>query len=584
MRLSLHRILLVLLVGVLAVALVPAGFALDRRLAAELERKARDDLSMAPKILADRNATTSDALQMHAKDVAQATGLASALALGDRTRAAEIAVAALIDPTEEVVLVGPEGENWHGPVVGADLVQPVGRGEMPVGFVASDGRTLMVALAPVAAGDVRLGIAGVAASLDDAFAATLAGLTRSQVIVVARDGSVSAMAAADSVLAATVADSATSWSRDGTIHTVVRQAGTYWLVAAPLGEAGAVLFASDRAASLAVLPALRRGALVAAGIALLLALLLAALSASVTVRPVRTLANAADRLAEGDFAAPVERSLILEVDTVSRAFSNMRQALATKLRELEAANQELTDRQEKLRQLQAEMIQRDRLVATGRLVTELAHEIRNPVANVRNCLEVIRRGIDDDQLEQFTQLAIDELLRLHSLAEQMLDLNRPVDPDALSCEPGQVVRQVLDLLKTGAEGGAYDISVIGTLSQDAAIAPDALKQALLNVLQNAREAMPEGGAIQVHLRSRNEIIELVVEDDGPGIPPEVLPKVFDPFFTTKGEVHGVGLGLFVAQGIVRRYGGRMTAANREDGHGASLRIELAAVASAEPAD
>ncbi|MEJ2320662.1 MAG: ATP-binding protein [Gemmatimonadales bacterium] len=582
MRISLHRILLVLLAGVFAIALVPAGVALDRRLSAELERKARDDLSMAPKILADRTATMSDALRMHAKDVA--AGLAVAIGSGDTLRAAEQATAALVDPTEEVIILGPEGELWEGPRVGADLVRRVDQGEMPVGFFASGGRALMVALAPVAAGDVRLGAAGVGAVLDEAFAATLAGLTRSQVIVVARDGSVPAMAAADSLLAASVADSAYGWSRDGGVRTVAGLAGqTYWVIAAPLGEAGAVLFASDAAVSLAVLPALRRGALVAAGIALFLALLLAAVAAYVTVRPVRTLAHAADRLAEGDFGAPVERSVILELDTVSRAFGNMRQALANKLRELESANQELTDRQEKLRQLQAEMIQRDRLVATGRLVTELAHEIRNPVANVRNCLEVIRRGIDDDQLEQFTQLAIDELLRLHSLAEQMLDLNRPVDPDAVSCAPSRIVRQVVELIKTGADGGAYDISVEGSVREGAAIAPDALKQVLLNVLQNAREAMPDGGAVRLRLNSRDGIVELVVEDDGPGIPSEVLPKVFDPFFTTKGEVHGVGLGLFVAEGIVRRYGGRMTAANREVGRGASFRIELEAVASTEPA-
>ncbi|MEJ2340500.1 MAG: ATP-binding protein [Gemmatimonadales bacterium] len=564
MRISLHRILLVLLAGVFAIALVPAGVALDRRLSAELERKARDDLSMAPKILADRTATMSDALRMHAKDVA--AGLAVAIGSGDTLRAAEQATAALVDPTEEVIILGPEGELWEGPRVGADLVRRVDQGEMPVGFFASGGRALMVALAPVAAGDVRLGAAGVGAVLDEAFAATLAGLTRSQVIVVARDGSVPAMAAADSLLAASVADSAYGWSRDGGVRTVAGLAGqTYWVIAAPLGEAGAVLFASDAAVSLAVLPALRRGALVAAGIALFLALLLAAVAAY------------------GDFGAPVERSVILELDTVSRAFGNMRQALANKLRELESANQELTDRQEKLRQLQAEMIQRDRLVATGRLVTELAHEIRNPVANVRNCLEVIRRGIDDDELEQFTQLAIDELLRLHSLAEQMLDLNRPVDPDAMSCEPGRIVRQVVELIKTGADGGAYDISVEGSVREGAAIAPDALKQVLLNVLQNAREAMPDGGAVRLRLNSRDGIVELVVEDDGPGIPSEVLPKVFDPFFTTKGEVHGVGLGLFVAEGIVRRYGGRMTAANREVGRGASFRIELEAVASTEPA-
>jgi signal transduction histidine kinase len=578
MSISLYRILLLLLTGVFVVALVPAGIALDRRLSSELEQKARDDLSMAPKIMADRNATVGGALMMHAKEMAQAEGLPSALAAADTARASRLAEEARVDELEEIILVGPEGDSWAGPEVGATLIEQTRLGQMPVAFVTAVGQPFAVSLAPVMEGDAWMGAAGVARALDEAFAATLAGLTRAEVVILAPDGSVPAMAAADSALGASVADSTEAWKGDGAVHTLVMPDDrTYWVTAASLDEAGTVLFATDAAARLAVLPALRRGALIAGGIALGLALVMAAFAASLTVRPVRTLARAADRLAEGDFDAPVEGSMILEVDRVSAAFRNMRQALATKLDELEAANRELLDRQEKLKQLQAEMIQRDRLVASGKLVTELAHEIRNPVANVRNCLEVIRRRLDDDELRQFAELAMGELLRLHSLAEQTLDLNRPVDPEASTCDPDSVVRLVLELFRTGVESGGVDIHTGGSAGGEAAIAPDALKQVLLNVLQNAREAMPEGGEIRVHLERRDGIIALAVEDSGPGIAPDVLPRVFDPFFTTKGDVHGVGLGLFVAEGIVRRYGGRLVVANRTDVAGAALRIELPAV-------
>ena len=584
MSISLYRILLLLLTGVFVVALVPAGIALDRRLSSELERKARDDLSMAPKIMADRNATVGAALMMHAKEMAQAEGLAAALASDDTVQASRLAESARVDELEEIILIGPEGDSWAGPEVGATLIEQTRLGEMPVAFVTAVGQPFAVSLAPVMEGDAWMGAAGVARALDEAFAATLAGLTRAEVVILAPDGSVPAMAAADSALGASVADSADAWKGDGGVHTLIMPDGrTYWVTAASLDEAGTVLFGTDAAARLAVLPALRRGALIAGAIALGLALVMAAFAASLTVRPVRTLASAADRLAEGDFDAPVEGSMILEVDRVSAAFRNMRQALATKLDELEAANRELVDRQEKLKQLQAEMIQRDRLVASGKLVTELAHEIRNPVANVRNCLEVIRRKLDDDELGQFAELAMGELLRMHSLAEQMLDLNRPVDPEASTCDPDSVVRLVLALFRTGEESGGLEVHTSGSAGGEAAIAPDALKQVLLNVLQNAREAMPEGGKIGVHLERRDGIIELSVEDGGPGIAPDVLPRVFDPFFTTKGEVHGVGLGLFVAEGLIRRSGGRLVAANRADALGAALRIELPAVRPASEA-
>lgn len=580
MSISLHRILLLLLAGVFVVALVPAGVALDRRLSMELERKAQDDLAMAPKILGDRNATVGAALMMHAKEMSQAAGLSTALAARDSVGAATLAESARVDPLEEVILVGPEGESWSGPAVGSDLIEQTRLGQMPVAFVAAGGQPFAISLAPVLQADAWMGAAGVALALDDAFAATLAGLTRSEVLIVAPDGSVPALAATDSMLSTAVADSASGWKGDGAVHTLALADGrTYWVTAASLDEAGSVLFAAEEAARLAVLPALRRGALIAGGIALILALVMATFAASITVRPVRTLARAADRLADGDFDAPVEGSMIREVDRVSSAFRNMRESLAAKLEELEEANRELVDRQEALKQLQAEMIQRDRLVTSGKLVTELAHEIRNPVANVRNCLEVIRRRLDDDELAEFADLAIGELLRMHSLAEQMLDLNRPVDPDATTCDPDLVVGQVVELFRTGTEGAGLEIQVGGTSRGEAAIGPDALKQVLTNLVQNARDAMPGGGEIRLHLGRRDGTIAISIEDSGPGIAPDVLPRIFDPFFTTKGEVHGIGLGLFVADGIVRRFGGRLRAENRAEGPGAEFRIELPAVAS-----
>ena len=112
-------------------------------------------------------------------------------------------------------------------------------------------------------------------------------------------------------------------------------------------------------------------------------------------------------------------------------------------------------------------------------------------------------------------------------------------------------------------------------------APDALKQVLLNLVQYAREAVvaaPHVGAgapddidIVVELCGADVVIE--VRDRGPGIPSTILTRIFDPFFTTKDTVHGVGLGLFVAEGLIRTAGGRLGAGNR-DGGGAWFRLEL----------
>jgi signal transduction histidine kinase len=312
-------------------------------------------------------------------------------------------------------------------------------------------------------------------------------------------------------------------------------------------------------------------------LALLLALALGGLTAAGIARPVVSLAEAADRLAEGDFDAPLPRSRSSEARRVTRAFERMRGALAARMGELARSNTELARREERLQALQSEMIQRDRLAAAGRLVAELAHEIRNPVANVRNCLEVIRRGLGDaPQVARFADLAIDELLRLHELAEQMLDLNRPMDPGATRCDPTDVVERVAALLEAGDGAGRWPTDTSGSASREVAVAPDVLKQVLLSLAQNAREAMPRGGRLEIRMSDAPGGVRIEVLDEGSGLTPEVLPRVFDPFFTTKGDVHGVGLGLFIAEGLLRRIGGQLTALNRPAGQGACFRIDLPA--------
>lgn len=171
---------------------------------------------------------------------------------------------------------------------------------------------------------------------------------------------------------------------------------------------------------------------------------------------------------------------------------------------------------------------------------------------------------------------------MHELAEQMLDLNRPLDPDAGSCSAAEVVAQVAALLSIPSQSSRWPIEVNAPAHADVAIAPDALKQVLVNVLRNAREAMPEGGRTNIDIHARHDEVVIEIADEGPGIPDSVLHRIFDPFFTTKGSGRGVGLGLFVAEGLTRRHGGRMWVQNRPEG-GACFTIELPRTAALAPA-
>jgi signal transduction histidine kinase len=106
------------------------------------------------------------------------------------------------------------------------------------------------------------------------------------------------------------------------------------------------------------------------------------------------------------------------------------------------------------------------------------------------------------------------------------------------------------------------------------VSRDALKQILLNLVQNAQEALGDSGKVDIYVSAVGENARIDVTDDGPGISDDVLPQIFDPFFTTKADVRGVGLGLFTAAGLTRSHGGRIAAANRADDGGARLTIEI----------
>lgn len=570
MRPTLRTTLLLALTIAMVIAWVPAWRVLDRTLAARLEEAAQEDLARAPMVLADRNGARADALMMHARDVAAAGGLALTLQNGDRGNAHRLLTAAAPEG-ESPILVPATGDAWLGVPPSLPLLEATRRGEAPVGFVRRGGRVFSVSVAPVIADGQWLGAAGVSTPVDAAMAATLAGLTAADVLILAGD-SVVATTLEDS-LAKRLAEGAAHDNADGSVREVEVDGGRYWTATAPLGDVARATFVVGAAEELALLPELRSAAARAGAVAFGLALLLAALLATAVSRPVRALATAADRLAGGDFHAPLDRSRLDEVDRMAAAFERMRKALAVRLEDLSTANRELEERQDKLRALQSELIRRDRLAASGRLVAELAHEIRNPVANIRNCLEVVHRRLKHDpESRRFTDLAIDELLRMHELAEQMLDLNRPLDPGASRTEPAEVVRQVAELFRLGAER-PWSLELDTEAGHDVALAPDTLKQIVLNLVQNAREAMPGGGVIRIAQRYDDRWGIIEVSDDGPGIPEEHLDRVFDAFFTTKGEVSGVGLGLFIAQGLAARAGGRLRAMNLERG-GASFRLEL----------
>lgn len=574
MKVTLRSALLGLVLLVLLVGLVPTGFLLDRRLTAALEQGVRDDLASAPLVLSERFQNLAAARMMHARDVATSPLLAAAVASGDSAVAVAGANgAASAFPGESPVVVGPDGRSWIGPTMPAHLLDSTRFGSMPVMVVKSADELGTVALAPVKIGDEWMGAAGVWIPMGTEEAAQLSVLTRSDVLLMAPDEALGAYTGRVEPAMGLFGLLAEQPVGDGVVE--LELGGERYLVAnAHLPGGARVTFVRSLEEELAVVPTLRAVGAGVIALALALALAVGALFAARLARPVGSLAGAASQISRGEFDAVVERSVVAEVDQVAAAFEVMRDALAARIEELRAANVELEDRQQRLSVLQAELVQRDRLSAASRLLAQLAHEVRNPVASVRNCLEVLRRRVsDDEEASELADLAIDELLRMHELAERMLDLHRP-HSGGEDCDAAAVAQDVAAVVRLGLDNQDIRVEVSAADSVPARIPVDSLKQILLNLVQNAQEALGASGSITIQVSRVGGNARIDVTDDGPGISDDALPQIFDPFFTTKADIRGVGLGLFTAAGLTRSHAGRIAASNRGDPGGARLTVEI----------
>lgn len=567
---TLRLALVLLVVAVLGAGLLPAGIVLDQRLGGALIERSRDDLTRAPMVLEDRLAAMYDVRMMHAREIALIPEVATALAAGELDEALRLVTDAARYFQEDPLFVDGQGHVVAASVpLPSHLLEATREGEMPVALLSGEDGLYLVALAPVMGPDGWLGTVGGSTPFGEAEAGALAGLTRADVVLLGSSGRVvgSTLPEEDAASLAAVVAAGGPNPTFSQVHEVVMDGGSSLVAAAPLGD-GTALFARDVHGELAVLPTLRRTALFTTGGALVFALLVGAAFAARLARPVSQLADAAEGFAAGRPEPPLARSGIVEVRQLSEAFRSMRRALEARLHELQ-------DRQARLSILQGELVQRERMAATGRLLAQLAHEIRTPVATVRNCLEVVRRrGRLEGETARFADMAVDELLRMHELAERMLDPHRPRDEGAREAPVVEVARETCRLVRAGAAPGEGPVTIVGSAKTRAAIAPDSLKQVLLNLVLNSREASPDGTPVEILIETEGDTVRIDVLDRGPGIPEELCSRVFDPFFTTKTEARGVGLGLYTAEGLVRAAGGVLRASNRTDGPGACFSIEL----------
>ena len=232
---------------------------------------------------------------------------------------------------------------------------------------------------------------------------------------------------------------------------------------------------------------------------------------------------------------------------------------------------------EELRKVNEKMVQSEKLASIGILASGVAHEINNPLGGLFNCVRTLSQPDSDPQTkERYFELLREGLERIEATVKKLLGFSQRRDGSKTPADINVLVTETLALLEYKLKNPRLTLTTeLDPRVPQLIIDQDGMRQVLLNILLNALQAMPDGGALAIKSFLRNGSVMLEIRDTGAGIEREHLGRIFDPFFTTKPVGEGTGLGLSVSYGIVKSHGGEISAES-EAGRGTVFTVSLPA--------
>lgn len=266
-----------------------------------------------------------------------------------------------------------------------------------------------------------------------------------------------------------------------------------------------------------------------------------------------------------------------EARSVSEARSRLLETNVGELNEVYAALKEklaeLKKRQEKIEVFQERLIQANRLADLGELASSIAHEIKNPLISIQGFARRIGAATNPESVANYARFIEKEAERLATVLARLLDFSRMSEPVRETLDVNQIVddtvlfmehhltrfRKVLLSVERGAGLPKVRVEKIH------------IQQALVNIIMNAAQAMPEGGPISVRTGREEGSVFIEVSDRGVGIAEEDRQRIFDPFFTTKKKGEGTGIGLSLSRRLVEANSGRIAVKSRM-GEGTTFRL------------
>jgi len=301
----------------------------------------------------------------------------------------------------------------------------------------------------------------------------------------------------------------------------------------------------------------------------------------IVVLPVSRLLAATERITAGDYSHPVHGAGSKEIGDLADAFNLMVHSLNVKKDEVERYVSSLEEANQALQVAREETIRSEKLASVGVLAAGMAHEIGTPLSAIIGYAGMLKEDLaaEPDKADQADRIER-EAHRIDRLVRELLDYARPRQPECERFAIGPFLAETVAMLDR--QGLFKRVKVSFSVAEgilEPFIDRHQLLQVLINLLVNARDAMPDGGIISVsaaqvlNVPEMNRAVTITVRDSGEGIAPEHLGKVFDPFFTTKDPGCGTGLGLAICARIVDGFGGKITVRSRR-GEGTEFRVWL----------
>jgi signal transduction histidine kinase len=215
-----------------------------------------------------------------------------------------------------------------------------------------------------------------------------------------------------------------------------------------------------------------------------------------------------------------------------------------------------------------------RMAAIGRLTAGVGHEVKNPINAIVVHVELLRHKLNDGPLESQKHIEVigSEVQRLNRVVQTLVDFSRPVDLRLHDYDLRQVVFSIADLETVALQARGVELKV--SVPQQPLIVhadADMIKQAVLNLVHNAADAMPDGGAVSVTVTRVGREAKLTVTDEGSGIPRDQMDKIFNLYFTTKAT--GTGIGLAMTYRIMQLHKGKIDVESTE-GKGSTFTLQL----------